>query len=77
LARVDRWHIVAVLKPATMSRQRKWDESKTAKEFKVVKLPRNGPKEGQSADAWLHGKTKGGDAEWEKRRAKAITEGRL
>ena len=77
MARVDRWHIVAVLKPATMPRQRKWDESKTAKEFKVTKLPRNGPKDGQSADAWLHGKTKGGDAEWAKRKFDAISKGKL
>jgi hypothetical protein len=26
--------------------------------FKVIKLPPNGPKPGQSMDAWLHGKDK-------------------
>jgi hypothetical protein len=26
------------------------------KEFKVVKLPRNGPKPGQSTNSWLYGK---------------------
>ena len=35
------------------------------KEPKIIKLPRNGPKNGQSMDAWLHGKAKG-DQEWEK-----------
>ena len=30
-----------------------------ATEFKVTKLKPNGPKDGQSVDAWLHGKTKG------------------
>ena len=43
---------------------------------KVTKLPRNGPKDGQSMNAWLHGKRLG-DADWEKKRAKAIEEGRL
>ena len=76
MARVDRWHIVAVLKPATMPRQRKWDESKTAKEWKVTKLPRNGPKDGQSYGSWAAGK-RAGDAEWEKRRADAISKGKL
>jgi len=27
-------------------------------EFKIVKLPRNGPKPGQSTESWLHGKDK-------------------
>jgi hypothetical protein len=27
-------------------------------QFKVIKLPPNGPKPGQSVDAWLHGKDK-------------------
>jgi len=26
--------------------------------FSIVKLPRNGPKPGQSTSAWLHGKSK-------------------
>lgn len=60
-----------------MPRQRKWDESKTAKEFKVTKLPRNGPKGDQSVEAWQCGKTKGGDAEWAKRKADAIRKGKL
>ena len=66
-----------MLKPAAMRKQQKWDESKTAKEFKVVKLPRNGPREGQSVEAWQYGKTKGGDAEWAKRKADAIRKGKL
>ena len=65
-----------MLQPAAMPRQRKWDESKTAKEWKVVKLPRNGPKGGQSVGAWEAGKRLG-DAEWEKRRADAISKGKL
>ena len=59
-----------------MRKQEKWDEANTAKEFKVVKLPRNGPKNGQSTRAWLHGK-KAGDIEWAKRKFDAITDGRL
>ena len=43
---------------------------------KITKLPRNGPKEGQSMNAWLHGKRLG-DADWAKKRAKAIEEGKL
>ena len=43
---------------------------------KITKLPRNGPKEGQSTRAWLHGKRMG-DADWEKKRNQAINEGRL
>ena len=74
---LDRWHTLAVLQPTAMPRQQKWDESKTAKEFKVVKLPRNGPKEGQSVESWQYGKTKGGDADWEKRRNDAISKGKL
>lgn len=27
-------------------------------EPRIIKLPRNGPKPGQSTDAWLYGKTK-------------------
>jgi hypothetical protein len=30
--------------------------SEQFKEFKVIKLPRNGPKPGQSTRAWLYGK---------------------
>ena len=73
---VDRWHILAVLEAAAMRKQQKWDERNTAKEFKVVKLPRNGPKDGQSVGAWEAGKRLG-DAEWEKRRANAISKGKL
>lgn len=61
---------------AAMRKQQKWDEANTAKEFKVVKLPRNGPKEGQSQGAWLNGKRMG-DVEWEKRRSDAISKGKL
>jgi hypothetical protein len=27
-------------------------------EFKIIRLPRNGPKPGQSTEAWLYGKEK-------------------
>ena len=40
------------------------------KDFKVIKLPRNGPKSGQSADHWQAGKDKGEDA-WAKKSPKA------
>jgi hypothetical protein len=30
--------------------------SEPFKEFKIIKLPRNGPKPGQSTRAWLYGK---------------------
>ena len=43
---------------------------------KITKLPRNGPKKGQSMESWLYGK-KMGDADWEIKRNKAINEGRL
>ena len=43
---------------------------------KVTKLPRNGPKDGQSMDSWLAGKRLG-DAQWARQRAKAIDEGKL
>ena len=43
---------------------------------KVIKLPRNGPKDGQSVRAWEAGKRLG-DAEWAKKRNKAINEGKL
>jgi hypothetical protein len=32
---------------------------KPAAEFKVTKLKPNGPKEGQSVEAWVYGKSKG------------------
>ena len=65
-----------MLLSTAMRKQEKWDERNTAKEFKVVKLPRNGPKEGQSYSSWAHGK-KQGDAEWAKRKADAISKGKL
>ena len=40
------------------------------KDFKVTKIPRNGPKPGQSSDAWVHGKTEGFKRDEEKRRAR-------
>lgn len=67
---------VAVLSTAAMRKQEKWDEANTAKEFKVVKLPRNGPKDGQSYDSWAAGKKKG-DIEWAKRKFDAISKGKL
>lgn len=38
---------------------RKKPSWKPATEFKVVKLKPNGPKEGQSVEKWIYGKTKG------------------
>ena len=35
-----------------------WDKNKY-KDFKVIKLKRRGPKDGQSVDAYIYGKTKG------------------
>mgnify|MGYP003154966115 CR=1 FL=1 len=35
-----------------------WDKNKY-KDFKVIKLRRSEPKEGQSIDAFIYGKTKG------------------
>ena len=67
---------VAVLSTAAMRKQEKWDEANTAKEFKVVKLPRNGPKDGQSYGSWAAGKTKG-DMDWAKRKFDAISKGKL
>ena len=45
-------------------------------EYKVIKLPRNGPKEGQTMRQWEAGKRLA-DARWEKRRRKAIDAGKL
>lgn len=42
---------------------------KPATEFKTTKLPRNGPKDGMSTEAWFRGKAKS-DAKWEKQREK-------
>ena len=56
-------------------RAKKW-EGEEAKEYKVIKLPRNGPKPGQYASHWMRGKEKG-DLEWEKKRRKALDEGKL
>ena len=38
-----------------------WDKNKY-KDFKVIKLRRRGPKDGQSIDSYLYGKTKGNEA---------------
>ena len=43
---------------------------------KITKLPRNGPKDGQSMNAWLHGKRLG-DADWARQIRKAQDEGRI
>ena len=56
-------------------RAKKW-EGEEAKEYKVIKLPRNGPAEGQSMGSWLS-KKRIGDLTWEKRRRRAIDEGML
>ena len=37
-----------------------WDKNKY-KDFKVIKLKRRGPKDGQSVDAYVYGKTKGNE----------------
>lgn len=42
-----------------MSRRHKKPSWTPATAFKVVRLKPNGPKPGQSVDAWLYGKTKG------------------
>ena len=43
---------------------------------KITKLPRNGPKDGQSMNSWLHGK-KLGDADWAKQVRKAQDQGKI
>ena len=43
---------------------------------KITKLPRNGPKEGQSMNTWLHGK-KLGDADWARQVRKAQDQGKI
>lgn len=65
-----------MLEPTAMRKQQKWDERNTARQWKVTKLPRNGPKDGQSVGAWEAGKRLG-DAEWDKRRNDAISKGKL
>jgi len=35
-----------------------WDKNKY-KDFKIIKLKRRGPKDGQKIDSYLYGKTKG------------------
>ena len=37
-----------------------WDKNRY-KDFKVIKLRRRGPKDGQSVDAYIYGKTKGNE----------------
>ena len=37
-----------------------WDKNKY-KDFKIIKLKRRGPKDGQSVDAYVYGKTKGNE----------------
>ena len=76
MAMLDKWHTLAVLEAAAMRKQQKWDERDTAKEFKVVKLPRSGPKNGQSVGAWEAGKRLG-DARWARLRNDAISKGKL
>ena len=65
-----------MLSSAAMRKQEKWNEANTAKEFKVVKLPRNGPKDGQSYGNWAAGK-KRDDVDWAKRKFDAISKGKL
>jgi len=38
---------------------------------KIIRLPRNGPKNGMSTEAWLRGKSKG-DEKWDKKREKEM-----
>jgi len=40
-------------------KRRKTPTWKPATEFKVTRLPANGPKSGQSIDSWIYGKDKG------------------
>ena len=56
-------------------RGKKW-EGKEATKWRVTKLPRNGPKEGQSVGKWEAGKRLA-DIRWEIQRRKAIDENRL
>lgn len=44
--------------PHTQEMPRKKQSWTAATEFKVTKLKPNGPKDGQSVDAWMYGKTK-------------------
>ena len=37
-----------------------WDKNKY-KDFKVIKLRRRGPKDGQNVDSYVYGKTKGNE----------------
>jgi len=53
-----------------MSPRKKQDWT-PATEFKVTKLRRNGPKKGQSYEAWARGKQKN-DQEWEQIRDKNL-----
>ena len=73
---LDGWHSLAVLITAAMRKQQKWNEANTAKEWKVTKLPRNGPKEGQSVGSWEIGK-RSADARWARLRNDAISKGKL
>jgi hypothetical protein len=43
--------------------------------FKVIKLPRNGPKPGQSTNAWLYGKERE-EAEFRKKKEEQEFKGR-
>ena len=43
---------------------------------KITKLPRNGPKKGQSMNSWLHGKRLG-DADWARQIRKAQDQGKI
>ena len=54
---------------------KKWNGPEPT-EWKVTKLPANGPKDGQSVRSWEAGKRMG-DADWARQRTKAIDEGRL
>jgi hypothetical protein len=47
--------------PRPKRKQPSWEP---ATEFKVTRLERNGPKEGQSTEAWLYGKRRS-DKRWE------------
>ena len=38
---------------------------------KIIRLPRNGPRDGMSTEAWLRGKRKG-DEKWDKKREKEM-----
>ena len=56
-------------------RQQEWDGPEPT-EWKVTKLPANGPKRGQSVRSWEAGKRLG-DADWARQIRKAQDQGKI